>query len=842
MKKTLRPYQQEACQSIPKSWERGEIPYLSVMTGLGKSLILAALTNRYVNTGERILQLVPRLELVEQNYKEAFDYMENKSALGMVCGQLGKRQNHKQAVIAMSSSFVNLRATSGAFDKVFVDECFSGDTLISTPNGLKRIDSLSNNDVIYNAIGIGHIKQVSIKNHNIIYTLRLSNGKEIKTTNNHPVFTGNGWKTIEKMDSSDVVFSIQDMRKLRRKVFPHKNRQLCSTKIDFSNKAVLYDIMLKEERKLNVDSWRKRKNDKIINSYRSQANFSRWKWSRINISSDNNEKYIGRRLDNRITNKNICRTQERSLSELLQSGYWKQVFKDSDRAGRRKPQWKKKGIRQEKGFIPNFTRVESISAEKSRCITPMYNLSVSGHPSYFAGGILVHNCHRLQYKKEGKAGTIQKIITSLYRLNPEMKVVGMTGTPYRLDQGELHEESYKTTPFFTHKIYDTSVNPGIKQLIADGFLSYIETLNTNVKVDLTGVKLSGNDFNKDAAGIKFDAIINDAVEDMREQFKENNISTALIFASNLTNARHILSSWGEESSMRIVCGDESICTKKQRKEAIEWIKNGSGNRYIINVDILAEGFDMRHLQCVVLMRATKSHGLMVQMIGRIIRPHDDKECGFLLDYGTNIERLGEIDNIITPKKKVKPGDAPKKPCLAIMDETIEFEGLMYRKGQECGYANILTAKRCKVCSAEFIPSENEDGLYSMRTKAQVLKAKQDASIETFDVHSVYFEEGNILGTPTVKVLFYDEYVSLIHTHHIKIQHSGQWKNEAVTDIMSMLKNKSDYYQFGKFQNGICVKSLLFLLSDEYMDKYFNVPKTIKLLQTGRYKHLVSWSF
>jgi hypothetical protein len=215
--------------------------------------------------------------------------------------------------------------------------------------------------------------------------------------------------------------------------------------------------------------------------------------------------------------------------------------------------------------------------------------------------------------------------------------------------------------------------------------------------------------------------------------------------------------------------------------------------------------------------------------------------GHIIDYSGNIERHGPIDAEIPIRGKKRRAETPKKLCTALMDETIEFEGMTYRKGDTCGYPNLLSAKKCKCCGALFI-SVNDEGSYIMRTKAQVLKANQDATMETFDVASIYFESGEILGVPTVKMIFYDDYDELIHAHHIKIEHSGQWKNQAVAEIMSMLKNKRDFYEWGKFQNGVCVKSLLFMLGDEYRDKYFNLPKSIKLLQTGRYKHLVSWSF
>ena len=88
---------------------------------------------------------------------------------------------------------------------------------------------------------------------------------------------------------------------------------------------------------------------------------------------------------------------------------------------------------------------------------------------------------------------------------------------------------------------------------------------------------------------------------------------------------------------------------------------------------------MKQLQCFVLLSVTKSPGLLVQMVGRIIRPHEDKSCVYLLDYGTNCERLGNIDNIIVPKVKAKRGDAPKKLCLV----------------PGCGEINLLSANVVK---------------------------------------------------------------------------------------------------------------------------------------------------
>ncbi len=532
MKKTPRQYQQEACKAIVGAWrEPSSRPYASVMTGLGKSLCFAMLANRLVNSGKRVLMLVPRKELVEQNFNEAFGYFDNRTALGIVCSQLGKKQQHKQCVVAMASSFVNLRLASGSFDYILIDEC-----------------------------------------------------------------------------------------------------------------------------------------------------------------------------------------------------------------------------------------------------------------------------HHISYRKEGNKGIYAKIIDSLTRINPDIRVAGMTGPPYRLDPGELHEKRLKIAPFFTEKVYDTSINPGIKNLIAAGYLSHIVTLNSDVHVDLSGVKMSGKDYNVEQSGIKFDAIIDDAVKDMRILFYANRIETALIFASTLANAKHILNAWGDNSTMRIVCADESICTKHERAAALEWAKHGKGKRYIVNVDILAEGYDHRALQCCVLLRATKSPGLMVQMVGREIRPHEDKSHAFLIDYGTNIERLGAIDNIIPPSPSKKRAEAPKKLCLI----------------PTCNEPNLLSAKKCKKCGAEFI-SINDEGNYSMRTKEQALEAKRAEGTTEHVIDSIEWIEcfSKKAGVPMIKGLMYElDYngmPELAHEYYLYIEHPGRTGDIAKGNLLKLFKDKKDFYLLGNTH--INCKNMVALLNN-----------------------------
>jgi DNA repair protein RadD len=428
--------------------------------------------------------------------------------------------------------------------------------------------------------------------------------------------------------------------------------------------------------------------------------------------------------------------------------------------------------------------------------------------------------------------TYQKIIKSLLRINPNMRIVGMTGSPYREDQGMIHDKVKDGNVIFTECCYESD----IPKLIKEGFLSHIDILNNNVSVNLDGIKKKGKDYDQQECGIKFDKIIQDAVIDFKKLFDDKNIKTALIFASTIANGERIVKEYNNINECKIAHGNLS---NNDRNELLKWLKNGSGKRYLVNVGLYTRGFDFPELQALVLLRATTSLRLYVQIIGRLIRSHDEKECGYLLDYGTNVSRFGPIDNL-TPPEPPKNGEAPKKICTAILDENVDFEGVTYLAGNSCNYLNNLSARKCKKCEALFI-SDNEEGKYSMRTKAQVLALEQEKKRFTYDVESVLFERHQKGDVAMIKMLFYDKY-ELLHTEYICIEHTGSARGLAIAKLKSLMKNpRQDWYQIGKFEGSHNVKNMLFLL-ENYYDQYFKCVKAITIIKEGRFNKLEEWFF
>lgn len=66
---------------------------------------------------------------------------------------------------------------------------------------------------------------------------------------------------------------------------------------------------------------------------------------------------------------------------------------------------------------------------------------------------------------------------------------------------------------------------------------------------------------------------------------------------------------------------------------------------ITNCQVLTEGWDSPAASCCVLARPTKSYGLYLQMIGRVLRPHEDKADALIIDHAGNVYEHGFPDDV-----------------------------------------------------------------------------------------------------------------------------------------------------------------------------------------------------
>ena len=94
------------------------------------------------------------------------------------------------------------------------NECITGDTLVTLPNGIcKRLDKFTNIEETINSYddttkGIHQEKQYEFleKGEKDIHVITLVDGRKIKCTKNHKILTKNdGWKQAEKINKDDIL-------------------------------------------------------------------------------------------------------------------------------------------------------------------------------------------------------------------------------------------------------------------------------------------------------------------------------------------------------------------------------------------------------------------------------------------------------------------------------------------------------------------------------------------------------------------------------------------------------------------------------------------------------------
>jgi len=112
----------------------------------------------------------------------------------------------------------------------------------------------------------------------------------------------------------------------------------------------------------------------------------------------------------------------------------------------------------------------------------------------------------------------------------------------------------------------------------------------------------------------------------------------LVFCSLIEEANRV--SQGIPGSVVITGETETIL----RTRILNEFKSGQ-IRCVINVGVLTTGFDYPELECVLIARSTMSLAIYYQIIGRVMRPHKNKESGWVVDLGGNVRFFGKIETM-----------------------------------------------------------------------------------------------------------------------------------------------------------------------------------------------------
>jgi len=223
-----------------------------------------------------------------------------------------------------------------------------------------------------------------------------------------------------------------------------------------------------------------------------------------------------------------------------------------------------------------------------------------------------------------RTNSYENVIDNLKLKNPNIKLFGVTATPYRPDKKALN------------KYFDVLIcSNTIKQFEEEGFLAKFRVFYTPALDVDEEVKKSGNDYQIQSLSdyMRKPQMLQFMV-DSYKKFGED--KQMIIFCVDKRHAKDVRLKYEENGYKNIAYIDSDTSLKDRAKILLDFEKQLI--QIIICIETLTEGIDLPETKVIQLGRPTKSIILYLQMVGRGGRPKKDKsECILLDNAGCTLE-------------------------------------------------------------------------------------------------------------------------------------------------------------------------------------------------------------
>lgn len=276
---------------------------------------------------------------------------------------------------------------------------------------------------------------------------------------------------------------------------------------------------------------------------------------------------------------------------------------------------------------------------------------------------IVDEAHLMAMPKEGEEPDDQygKILQTLWQYKSNMRMLGVTATPYRLGNGYIYGTRHKSKmrPYFK-ELHHKITTGELEKL---GFLAPLRGVTAvpdNFTLDEVG--LVGGEYNLGRLSdlMERQVHIQSAVKAWREHALDR--KKTLAFCVTIQHAETLAKAFNEAGiSALAIHSDLDDLTLYARMKALE---EGTV-KVFTSVIKLTLGLDVPDADCGLMVRATESTALYKQMIGRFQRIAEGKVDAMIIDmvgnnerHGTNLDKLkikwsggnGEIQSNSTIKE------------------------------------------------------------------------------------------------------------------------------------------------------------------------------------------------
>jgi superfamily II DNA or RNA helicase len=319
------------------------------------------------------------------------------------------------------------------------------------------------------------------------------------------------------------------------------------------------------------------------------------------------------------------------------------------------------------------------------------------------------------------APSYKNVLEYARKVNPELKILGVTATPERGDKSSLGE------------VFNNCCDQiKIGELILSGNLVrpvtfVIDMGNATEKLKALRTRDKGDYNDAEVASILDSEPLNsEVVRHWREKAGERK---TVIFCSSVAHATNVTNSFNAAGiSTALITGE---MTKEQRSLVFESMTQGE-IRVIVNVAVLTEGWDYPPISCVVLLRQSSYKSTMVQMIGRGLRTIDPviypdiikKDC-VVLDFGISTMLHGSLDQMINLRSKNKG----------------------FQICPSCKKKIPKEAEECPLCNADLVEQDQaEDKEKKVKTVLSSFEMAEIDLLGSVNFHFMEFEDDSLLAS------------------------------------------------------------------------------------------------
>ncbi|MBS6057016.1 MAG: DEAD/DEAH box helicase [Mixta calida] len=282
--------------------------------------------------------------------------------------------------------------------------------------------------------------------------------------------------------------------------------------------------------------------------------------------------------------------------------------------------------------------------------------------------LIVDECHRIG---DDENSQYQQILTHLRLHNPQLRLLGLTATPYRLGKGWIYRFHYHgmvrgdERALFHDCIYELP----LRYMIKHGFLVPPERL------DMPVVQYDFSRLNAQANGLFSEADLNRELK-QQQRITPHIISQivefaadrkgVMIFAATVEHAKEVLALLPDGKAL------VSAETPGPERDALIDAFKRQQIKYLVNVAVLTTGFDAPHVDLIAILRPTESVSLYQQIVGRGLRLSEGKTDCLILDYA------GNPHDLFTPEVGAPKGKSDNEPVQVFCPA--------------CGFANTFWGK------------------------------------------------------------------------------------------------------------------------------------------------------